>query len=165
MLIRHSDVKAHKVAPSQDSLLIDSLLFSIFTCSPGRAWEWEKKRVVAYAWWYEEEAMCTREWKSTVCREGENIVNIWMRRAAGHSGSRTVILHKHRKSVGEDDLQAQRARETAAGILQSSDIQIVVCFNSWYDVYIASFLLYYSISVVPEVGSGQIGPYLQLWKT
>lgn len=59
--------------------------------------------------------VCTREWKSAVCSKGENIVNVWMRSAAGYSGSRAVILHKHRKSVGEDDLQAQRAREKDCG--------------------------------------------------
>lgn len=38
-----------------------------------------------------------------------------MQRAVGHSGSRTVILRKHRESVGEGDLQAQRAKEKDCG--------------------------------------------------
>lgn len=158
VLIQHSDVQA-PVAPSQALFLLYALLFSAFTCSPGNTWEGEKKQggCLCMVIW-RSSYVCTSEWKSTVCSEEENRVNVWMRRtAAGYSGNCTVILHKHRKSVGEDDLQAQRARERLRlGSCRALTIPIVVSLTSWSDDSNAFLLLHYSRSLVPKVGSGPV---------
>lgn len=84
----------------------------------------------------------TREWKSSVCSEGEYSECLDAEGCRTFWQPHTVILHKYRKSVGEDDLQAQR--ETAAGFLQVSNIQIAVGFNSCLED--CNTVLFYSSS-------------------
>lgn len=61
--------------------------FSQYTFFPWESVGWREKEMgVAYVWWSEAEA---QESERAACAVRENIVNVWMRRAAGHSGSRT----------------------------------------------------------------------------
>lgn len=50
-----------------------------------------------------ERAACAVRGEYSECLDAECCRTFWQ--------PHTVILHKHRKSVGEDDLQAQRERE------------------------------------------------------
>lgn len=111
---------------------------------------------VTYAWWSEEAAMCAQGYERAQYAVRERI--LWM---FGCGWLRDILAAAQSYCISTGNLWEkmiyrlrERERKTAAGILQSSDIQIAVCFNSWFDDCNMS-LLYCSSSGGPIASLGQ----------